>query len=84
MDWDHPPAVIAQGVDLALRGWDLAKGWLSSPAAWSQFALIIAAYLLAFLLARKFRPALARLLAPPPDRTISLPGSARPCCCSCP
>ena len=68
MDWDHPPAVIAQGVDLALRGWDLAKGWLSSPAAWSQFALIIAAYLLAFLLARKFRPALARLLAPPPGQ----------------
>ncbi|MCZ0812736.1 MAG: mechanosensitive ion channel family protein [Pseudomonadota bacterium] len=68
MIWDNPPAFIGQGMTYALQGWDLAKGWLLSPAAWSQFALLVAAYLLAFALARKFRPALTRLLTPPPGQ----------------
>lgn len=68
MNWDNPPAFIGQGMGYALQGWELAKEWLLSPAAWSQFALLVAAYLLAFFLARKFRPALTRLLAPPPGQ----------------
>ncbi len=47
------------------QGWVLAKSWLLSPAAWSQFALLIAAYLLALVIARYLRPRLDKLLTPP-------------------
>jgi len=42
---------------------DIALGWLASPAAWSQFALLVAAFLLATLMTRRLRPALDRLLS---------------------
>ena len=41
----------------------IALGWLASPAAWSQFALLVAAFLLAMLLTRRLRPVLDRLLS---------------------
>ena len=57
-----------------LQGWlqqatDTALGWLSSPAALSQFALLILAYVLARLLARRFTPAVERTLTPKPEAT---------------
>ena len=42
----------------------LAQDWLLSPAAWSQFALLIGAYLLARLANRIVAPRLTKLLAP--------------------
>ncbi len=55
----------------ALQGWDLARGWLVSPAAWSQFALLVAAFVLAGLLSRWLTPRLRRLLtARSESRTI--------------
>lgn len=48
-----------------MQGWDIAKDWLLSPAAWSQFALLIVAYLLAVYASRKISPMLKRLLTPP-------------------
>ncbi len=55
----------------ALQGWDLARGWLVSPAAWSQFALLVAAFVLAWLLSRWLTPRLRRLLTARSDsRTI--------------
>ncbi|MBO9478637.1 mechanosensitive ion channel [Shimia sp. R11_0] len=47
------------------RLWGLAAGWLLSPAAWSQFALLIIAYFAAVYTSRKLRPLLDRLLTPP-------------------
>jgi potassium-dependent mechanosensitive channel len=44
----------------------LAQGWLLSPAAWSQFALLIAAYGLSVLANRIIVPRLTRLLSPDP------------------
>ena len=41
----------------------IALGWLASPAAWSQFALLVAAFLLAMLLTRRLRPVLDRILS---------------------
>ncbi len=41
---------------------DVALGWLLSPAAWSQFALLILAYLLARLIAARAEPALRRFV----------------------
>jgi len=49
--------------------YDTALGWLSSPAALSQFGILIAAYILARLLARRFSPAVERTLTPKPEST---------------
>ncbi len=68
MDWDNPPAFVAQGIDYARQGWDIAQTWALSPAAWSQFAILVAAFLLAWLITRRLRPALARVLTPPEDQ----------------
>nr|WP_231579810.1 mechanosensitive ion channel domain-containing protein [Pseudorhodobacter antarcticus] len=38
--------------------------WLVSPAAWSQFALLAVAFVLAVLLARRLRPLIAKVLTP--------------------
>lgn len=46
---------------------DTALGWLSSPAALMQFGLLIAAYILARLLARRFSPIVEKTLTPKPD-----------------
>lgn len=55
-----------------LKGWisdayDTALGWLSSPAALSQFGLLVAAYIAARLLARRFAPELEQRLTPNPE-----------------
>lgn len=69
MDWENQPEIIRQAHDYALQGWDLAKGWLLTPAAWSQFALLLVAYFAALLISRKLNPALRSLLTPPDDQT---------------
>ena len=48
---------------------DIALGWLSSPAALMQFGLLIAAYILATLLARRLSPVIQRTLTPKPEAT---------------
>ncbi|MCE8507107.1 mechanosensitive ion channel [Ruegeria pomeroyi] len=53
-------SLIEQGERL----WTIALGWLSSPAAWSQFALLMVAYLAALYAARRLRGPLSRLLTP--------------------
>ena len=55
----------------------VALGWLTSPAAWSQFALLIAAYALALLIARRLRPVLERLLTPVEAKPGRLSGARR-------
>ncbi|WP_317057037.1 mechanosensitive ion channel family protein [Roseovarius rhodophyticola] len=77
MDWDNPPEIVAQAMEYGQQGIDIAKGWLLSPAAWSQFAVLIAAYLLAVLISRKLRPALTRLLTPPDDQTHVIASARR-------
>ena len=42
----------------------MALGWLTSPAAWSQFGLLVAAFLIAGILASRLSRALTRLLTP--------------------
>lgn len=57
-----------------LQGWlkdatDIALGWLASPAALSQFALLIVAYFAARTLAQRFAPVVERTLTPKPEAT---------------
>ena len=46
---------------------DAALDWLSSPAALSQFGLLILAYFIARLLARRFSPVIEKTLTPKPE-----------------
>ena len=63
-DLEKQPEIVQQAVGYALQGWDLAKGWLLSPEAWSQFGLLVAAYVLAVVVSRKLGPVLHRFLDP--------------------
>jgi small-conductance mechanosensitive channel len=58
------PQIVQTAIGYGLQGWDMAKVWLLSPAAWSQFALLVVAWLLAVLITRRIRPVLTRLLTP--------------------
>lgn len=68
MDLSEQPEIVQQAYGFALLGWELAQGWLLSPAAWSQFAILIFAYLLAVVLSRKLKPTLTRLFTPPSEQ----------------
>lgn len=45
----------------------LAQDWLTSPAAWSQFALLVVSWLIAGIAAHRIAPRLERLIAPRPE-----------------
>jgi potassium efflux system protein len=62
--------------DYAAQGVAFAQDWLLRPASWSQFALLIAAYLLALVLARMIAPRLRALLTPE-DANTSIFATAR-------
>ena len=47
------------------QGLDVVTGWLVSPAAWSQFALLALAFAVAVVATRRFQPLLTRVLTPP-------------------
>ncbi|MDF2140427.1 mechanosensitive ion channel domain-containing protein [Paenirhodobacter sp. CAU 1674] len=61
------PAPIAHLLDLAQPWLTTAEDWLTSPAAWSQFALLVASWLLARLVAGRLAPRLTELIAPKPE-----------------
>ncbi|WP_299955841.1 mechanosensitive ion channel domain-containing protein [uncultured Roseobacter sp.] len=63
-DLSSQPEIVQRVAEYALIGWDLAKSWALSPAAWSQFALLVLAYLLAIVVARRLRGLLTRVIAP--------------------
>jgi len=59
------PEIVTTVMGYAQQGWDIAAGWLLSPAAWSQFILLIVAFGAAWLVNRRLSPLLGRLLNPP-------------------
>ena len=69
MEWDlsSQPELVQRAAGFALQGWDVAKGWLLSPAAWSQFGLLVLSFVAAWLVARQVRPILTRVLTPPSE-----------------
>ncbi len=78
MDWDlsAQPPIVQNAVALALQGYETALTWLVSPAAWSQFAVLVIAYLLAVVISRRLREPLTRILTPP-DASKNLLAKAR-------
>lgn len=63
-DLSSQPEIVQQAAGYALQAYELALTWLLSPAAWSQFGLLVLAWVLALLISRRLRPALARLIDP--------------------
>ncbi len=69
--------LMDQARDAYAQGLTIAQEWLFSPAAWSQFALLIGAYLLARLVNRIIAPRLTRLLTPQADNHSIIAKSRR-------
>jgi small-conductance mechanosensitive channel len=66
LDLSQQPEIVQQAAAYGLQFLEIARSWVLSPAAWSQFALLVAAYVLAVIVARRLRGALTRMLTPPP------------------
>lgn len=61
---DDLPDIFGQVPGYLQQGRDIALDWLTRPEAWSQFALLVVAYLLAVLASRRLTPLAARWLTP--------------------
>ena len=64
VEMDGQPEIIKTALTYAEQGWVLAQSWLLSPAAWSQFGLLILAYVLAVIVTKRLRPKISQLLTP--------------------
>ncbi len=65
---EQMPEIVQQAIGYAEQGWEIAQSWLLSPAAWSQFALLVVAFLIALWITRRVRPILTKLLTPAEDQ----------------
>ncbi|WP_323783901.1 mechanosensitive ion channel family protein [Thalassovita sp.] len=65
-DLQDQPEILRQVAGYALQGWDLVRSWAQSPEAWSQFALLLLAWLIALFATKRARPPLQNLLTPEP------------------
>ncbi|WP_298561938.1 mechanosensitive ion channel domain-containing protein [uncultured Aliiroseovarius sp.] len=65
---ENRPQIVDTALGYLNQGWEIAEGWLLSPAAWSQLGLLIIAYLAARFTDKKFEPFLTRILTPNGDR----------------
>ncbi len=61
---ENQPEIVTQALGYLEQGRDIALSWLQSSAAWSQFALLLVAFLLAWFVTRWLRPKLQRLIDP--------------------
>ena len=62
---DGQPEIVTKLSLWLQQAGDIAMGWLLSPAAWSQFALLVGAFIAARMITRRLQPALAPYLTPP-------------------
>lgn len=63
-DLSTQPRIVQQAAGYAVQAYEFALKWLSSPQAWSQFALLVVAFLLAAVVARRLRPMLHNRISP--------------------
>lgn len=66
---DDQTDLVTRITGYAMQAADVALGWLTSPAAWSQFAMLAVAYIGARLLASRINPVLRRVIAPAEGKT---------------
>ncbi|MEZ5911203.1 MAG: mechanosensitive ion channel [Paracoccaceae bacterium] len=65
--FENPPEILREALAYAEEGWAVARDWMTSPAAWSQFALLVLAWLVSLFVTRRFGTRLAVFLAPASD-----------------
>jgi len=84
---DRQPEIIGRVMARLDHAGQTALGWLTSPAAWSQFALLAVAYAAAWVIAARSVPMLQRVLTPDAANTGLFAAARRsalgscPCCC---
>ena len=66
---DETPEIVTKLLGYGQQAWDAAQGWLLSPAAWSQFGLLLVAFIAAWLVNKRLTPLLTRLLTPADENT---------------
>ncbi|KAB7614467.1 mechanosensitive ion channel [Amylibacter sp. SFDW26] len=66
-----------QALSYAQQGYDIAITWLTSPAAWSQFGLLVLAFILAYGARKKLAPLIERLLTPKEGQTGAIAKTLR-------
>lgn len=59
--------MIEQAQEMLSQGLEIGRDWLLSPAAWSQFTLLVAAYLGAYFVNRSVTPQVTQFLTPKDD-----------------
>ena len=69
-DLESQPEIVQTIAGYAIQAYELALSWLLSPAAWSQFGLLIVAFVGAVMVTRRLQPALASLLDPGENDSI--------------
>ncbi|MGL5011853.1 MAG: mechanosensitive ion channel family protein, partial [Paracoccaceae bacterium] len=57
--------LVERVMGYVISGAEVALGWLSSPAAWSQFGLLALAFVAAVLVTRRVLPVAVRIITPP-------------------
>ena len=72
MEFDQMPPIVQRAFSLAVQGWDIASAWLLSPAAWSQFILLVVAYYGAVFATKKMNPIITRIQHHKTDQHRSL------------
>lgn len=65
---DGQPEIVTKVIGWLNQAADIALDWLLSPAAWSQFGLLVAAFVAAVYATKRLQPILQRLIAPPEGR----------------
>ncbi|GIT88225.1 MULTISPECIES: mechanosensitive ion channel family protein [Roseobacter] len=76
-DLAEQPEIVQLAAGYALQIWEIAQSWALSPAAWSQFALLVLAYALAVIAAARLRGTLTRLLTPAAEAESMIARSRR-------
>lgn len=64
MEFDQMPPIVQRAFSLAVQGWDIASAWLLSPAAWSQFILLVVAYYGTVFATKEMNPIITHNLTP--------------------
>ncbi len=71
------PEIVTKALGYATQGWDFISDWLMRPEAWSQFAILVVAWLAAVLIARRLRPLLSHVLTPKEGQSGMIPTARR-------
>ncbi|MGB7321371.1 MAG: mechanosensitive ion channel domain-containing protein, partial [Albidovulum sp.] len=62
---DGQPEIVTKAIRFLEEGWQIALDWAVSPAAWSQFALLIVSWGIAVFASKKLGMRIATFVAPP-------------------